>query len=216
MSIDTYATLKTAVANLLNRGDLGSRIPEFIVGAETRIFRGSQEAPFESEPLRIRSMEQSSYTTLAAQAVALPTLFLQARRLYLSGNAGRKLSFIDPDEFWTRYVGTTSGTPLYFTIEGENLLVGPTPDTSYTAQLLYYKAFAALSADADTNWLLTNAPYAYVHGAAIEGFRYLRNPDAMASSHAAFCGIINALNLSDKRDRYSGSPWAAKTDFNPP
>ncbi len=216
MSIALYSELQTAIANLINRDDLTSRIPEWVAAAETRIHYGSMEAPYQSDPLRIRAMEESVYTTISDGSVQLPTRFLQARRLYTAGDNGRKLNFLDPDEFWNRYTRTTSGVPVHFSLEGENLLIGPTPNGSYTAELLYYEAFAALSASTDTNWLLQNAPYAYVHGAAIEGFRYLRNFTAMGDSHSAFCGIVNALNLSDRRDRYSGSPWVATTDFVPP
>ncbi len=209
MSIATYSDLQTAVANLINRTDMTSRIPEWIVGAETRIFYGSMEQPYQSDPLRIRAMEQSSYATISAQATQLPTSFLQAKRFYLSGDSGGKLTMISAEHFWDKYTVTTSGTPYEYAIEGENLLVGPTPDSSYTGQMLYYKKFAALSGASDTNWLLTNAPYAYVHGAAIEAFRYVNDPVKMASSHGAFRGIINALHLADKRDRFPG-PWRSQ------
>lgn len=209
MSISTYSELQTAVANLTNRTDTTSRIPEWIASAERRIFYGDQEQPFPTEPLRIRAMEQSSYATLNAQAVQLPTSFLQARRLYISGDSGGELEMVSPDYFWKLYTVTTSGRPIHWTVEGENMLVGPTPNTSYTAQMLYYKKFAAFSAASDTNWLLTNAPYAYVHGAAIEAFRYVNDSGKLESSHKAFAGIINSLNAEDKRDRYPG-PWRAK------
>lgn len=215
MTISTYAELKTAVANLLNRSDLTSRIPEWIAGAETRINYGSFEPPFVSEPLRVRAMETSANLTVNGQSVALPTRFLQARRIYLSGDTGRRVDPISPDQFWLQYVRTSADTPREFTIEGENILFGPTPDATYTGKILYYQGIAALSADGDTNWLVTNAPYAYVHGAAIEGFKYLRNFAAAQESHKAFAGIINALNAADKHDRFSG-PWRAKTDTGNP
>lgn len=209
MAISTYSELQTAVANLINRSDMTTRIPEWIASAERRIFYGSREGPYQSDPLRIRAMEQSSYATISAQATQLPTSFLQAKRFYIAGDSGGKLELVSPDYFWDKYVVTTSGCPIEYCIEGENLLVGPTPDSSYTGQMLYYKKFAALSGASDTNWLLTNAPYAYVHGAAIEAFRYVNDQVKMMSSHGAFCGIINALQAEDSRDRFSG-PWRSK------
>lgn len=200
MSIATYAELKTAVANLLNRADQTSRIPEWIVAAETRINYGNKEAATESEPLRVRAMEQSSYATLSAatRSIAVPTRFLNARRFYTYYTSTTLVGIIRPigiDQYWAKYANTNvTGSPVEYVREGESFLLGPIPDQTYTAQLMYWKGFAALSGDSDTNWLLTNAPYAYVHGAAIEGFRYLRDFQAMASSHAAFIGIINALN----------------------
>ena len=212
MTIALNSDLQLAVANLLNRTDMSARIPEWIASAESRMYYGASEAPYESDPVRIRSMEQSSYTTINTSSVELPPAFLQVIRFYISGDSGRKLGYMSPDDFWDRFIVTTSGRPYAYTIEAENLLFGPTPDGLYTTQMLYYKAFAPLVNPGDTNWLLTNAPYIYLHGACLEGFRYLRNFDAANSSHAAFVGLVNSLNNTSKRDRFSG-PWVSKVDF---
>ena len=216
MSISTFAELKTALANFSNRSDLTSRIPEFVTLAETRIFYGSQEAPFISEPLRVRAMETSADITISAQTAALPTRYLGLRRQYISGDTGRKIGFMAPDAFWDKYAGPAwSSTPVDFTVEGENLVFGPSPDGTYTGKCLYWQKFAALSADADYNWLLTNAPGAYLQGALIELYDYLKDWEAKGQAHNAFAGIINALNLADKSDRFAGS-WLGRTDhYNP-
>lgn len=212
MSISTFAELKTALANFSNRSDLTARLGEFVTLAETRIFYGSQEAPLASEPLRVRAMETSSDLSINAQTVALPTRYLGLRRQYISGDTGRKIGFIAPDAFWGKYAGPSwTGVPVDFTVEGENFVFGPSPDGTYTGKCLYWQKFAALSADGDTNWLLTNAPGAYLQGALIELFGYLKNYNARAQAHAAFVGIINGLNLADKSDRYAGS-WVGHTD----
>ena len=75
--------------------------------------------------------------------------------------------------------------------------------------------FAALSADGDTNWLLTNAPGAYLQGALIELYDYLKDWEAKTNAHKAFAGIINALNSADKTDRFSGS-WVGTVDIETP
>ncbi len=215
MSIATYGQLKSAVANWLNRTALTDRIPEFITMATARIHYGSMEPPFQSDPLRIRAMETSVSTTISTQRTQLPTGFLQARRLYLSSDPVRQLNPISPTQFWSIWISSTTGAPKQFTIEGEEIVVGPAPDGSYTGQLLYYKSFTAFSDDADTNWLLTNAPQAYLHGALIEAHKFTRNQDGAQSSHAAFVGIINGLQAADKKDRFS-SPWIARTDVGNP
>lgn len=215
MSISTYAELKTALANYSNRSDVTDRIPEFITLAETRIFYGSEEPPFQSDPLRIRAMETSVSTTFDAQEVELPTNYLQMRRMYVSGDTGGEMAMISPDMFWRRYTVTNSGVPREFAIEGESLFIGPTPDASYTGRMLYYKKFSDLSADSDTNWLLTNAPGAYLFGALIELFDYLFDAEKRASSYAKFIGVINALNKADKSDRFS-TPWVGQSDTGNP
>ena len=216
MAISTYADLKTAVQNWLNRSNLTDRIPEFIALAETRIHYGSKERPFESEPLRIRAMETSVYTTINAQRIELPEGFLQARRLFLNSSPIKKLDMVSTDNFWETWVSSTSGTPTQFCIEGEELVFGPTPDTSYTGELLYYKSFTPLSAGTDTNWLLTNAPGAYLHGALIEAHTFTRNDTQAQLAFNKFMGVIDGLNFADKNDRWTGSPWVIRTDTGNP
>ena len=215
MSISTFAQLKSAVANWLNRSNLVDRIPEFITMATARIHYGSEEPPFQSDPLRIRAMETSVSATIATQRIQLPTGYLQQRRFYLASDPVRKLDYVTPENFWATWISSQSGAPKQFTTEGEELVIGPTPDGSYTGKLLYYKAFTAFSDETDYNWLLLNAPQAYLHGALIEAHLFTRNNDAAQSSHAAFVGVINALNSADKADRYA-TPWVARSDTGNP
>ncbi len=216
MAISTYNTLKTAVKNWLNRSNLTDRIPEFITLANTRIHYGSMEPPLQSDPLRIRAMEHSVYTTIFEQRTELPDGFLQARRFFLNGDPIRKLDLVTTDNFWETWVSSQSGQPKQFCVEGEDFVVGPTPDGNYTGELLYYKKFDALSDEGDTNWLLTNAPGAYLHGALIEAHSFARNPSEAQASYTRFMGVINSLMFADKEDRYSGSPWVVRTDTGNP
>jgi hypothetical protein len=216
VSISTFAELKTALANFSDRSDLTSRLGEFVTLAETRIFYGSLEAPYNSEPLRIRAMETSSDLTISSQTVALPTRYLGLRRQYISGDNGLKIDMVSPDAFWGEFSSPTySGRPFRYTIEGENFVFGPSPDSTYTGKVLYWQKFAALSAEGDYNWLLTNAPGAYLQGALIELYDYLKDFQAKDNAHKAFCGIINALNSADKSDRFAGS-WVGVVDTETP
>ena len=215
MAISTLADLSSQVAAFLNRQDLTTQIPVFVQLAESRIAYGSKEAPFISEPLRIRSMEVSAFATFNAQMIQLPTGYLQQRRLYISGSPNTELVYVTPDLFWKRWLSSTSGTPCEFTVEGENIVLGPTPDVAYTGQILYFKQFTPLVSPTDTNWLLTNAPAVYLNGTLLEAFKYIRNTNQATAYLNSFCGIVNGLNQANKADRYAG-PWQAKTDiWNP-
>jgi len=215
LSLSTFSDLKSSVANWLNRANLTARIPEFVQLAEARIAYGSIEQQFSSEPLRIRSMETSASLTVNAQTVALPTGYLSPRRLYLATTPIAELEYTVPDVFWRTWLGSNQGQPQSYTIEGENLVFGPSPDVSYTGQFLYYKKFTALSADGDTNWLLTNSFGTYLHGTLLEAYKFIRNTEMALVETSAFVGSINALNLADKSDRYA-SPWRARPDSGSP
>ncbi len=215
MSIATFADVKAQIGARLNRSNLTAQYPIWIQAAETRIYYGSMEPNYVSEPLRVRAMENSDYATVTTQKVPLPTGYLAQRRFYINTNPVGELKFITPDVFWRTYPSSVTGQPKQFTIEGENLVLGPAPGGSYDARLLFYARFTALSGDTDTNWLLVNAPGAYVEGALIEAYRYSRNFEAAQQCVNAFCGIINSLNNADKADRYS-SPWTETGDTGNP
>lgn len=214
MTIATFVDLKAQIATYLNRSNLTSQIPIFVQLAETRIYYGNKEAPFVSEPLRIQAMEQSYDVAISAQTAALPSDYLAHRRLYITGCQGR-IDFMSPPAFWDKYFSGASSQPKNFTIEAGNLVFGAVPDASYTGKLLYYRKFSALAADTDTNWILANAPGAYIQGALIEAYRFVRNMDQAQAALNAFTGVINALNDADKSDVYA-APWAATPDCSTP
>lgn len=214
MTISTFADLKSQVATFLNRSNLTAEIPYYVQLAETRIAYGSEEG-IKTEPLRIRAMETSAYATFNAQSIQLPTGYLQQRRLYLSATPNGRLTYKTPDAFWTDARTGTSGQPVIYTVEGESFILAPTPDTSYTGRILYYKKFTALALDADTNWLLTNAPNVYLYGTLLEAFSHVRNTDQAILNATKFAGVVNALNSADKADRHV-TPWTARSDTSTP
>jgi hypothetical protein len=216
LAISTYSELKAAIASRADRIDLTSLIPDFIAGAETRITYGSKEPMLQSEPLRIRAMEASDDLTINGRAVAIPSRVIQARRIYLNTDPIAKLELVSPDKLWGSNLAGSSGQPVAFCLEGENYVFGPAPDATYTGKLLSYKSFEALSDDAPTNWLLTNAPSAYVQGALIDLWDHLMDEERRQRAFANFCAVINGLNAANQTDRFSGSPWVGRSDTDTP
>jgi hypothetical protein len=194
MSITTYAELKTAVANWLARADQTDRIPEFVALCEDRIAQDTR--------IRIRAMETSSDITINAQTEALPTGFLQLRRLYLNSDPIADLPFCAPGLFWTRYGVNESGSPEFFTIEGDDLVFAPTPTTAVTGKLLYYKRFTALSADNDTNWLLTNARGLYLYGTLLEAAIFRGDDADTLKFSTLYDDMADRLMRANQRDRF--------------
>lgn len=276
MALTTFSELKTAVANFLSRGDLTSRIPEFITLAEDRI----------SKDLRIRAMEatvdivfgkiltggtvtgtanaltvtfdptftslvlgltgtftatatNTGAATLAANSTAatairkgdstaleandivnggtyhvyydgtywrlgprgsvpLPSRFLSVRRLYLDGDE-KRLDYISPSMAWTRWGAGETSRPKYYTIEGEHLIPFPQADSDYYGKLLYYRGFAALSADADV--LNTTTRQLLLYGALVEAATYASDGNALMKWTAMYKAILDSAHDADKKDR---------------
>ncbi len=198
MAINNYGTLKTAVANFLERDDLTNRIPEFISLAEDRIYL----------TLRIREMENSATitTTAAQQTDALPTRFIGARRLYVDASPDTVLEYRSTVNFWSIFGSQTTASPTVFTIEGEDFVWAPIPDSAYSIKVLYYNRLAAFSSDTDTNALLTKARGLYLYGALLEAAPFLDNDPRILTWAQFFDDLKERVESSDKRDRFSGYP----------
>ena len=197
MAINTYGTLQTAVANWLDRDDLSSRIPEFISLAEA-IF---------NRTLRIRAMETtvSDNTPSGSKEDALPTGYLQMREIHLETSPVVSLSYITPEIMYRIRAGSTNGRPTSYTILGDNILFGPTPDSVYSYSMTYYKALDALSDSATTNWAILNAPDLYMYGALLQAEPFLMNDQRVPLWERGFRQAISDLQEQDNKDRHSGS-----------
>lgn len=216
MTFATNSAMKAAVADYMARSDLTTQITDGVTLCEQRIYYGSKHPMFPSEPLRIRAMETSADLTISAQTVALPTRYLQARRIYINSNPIRKLDYLAPMQFWGTYVSTQTAPPTAYTVEGENIVLGPIPDGAYTGKILYYEAFAALSAAGDTNWLLTSAPGIYLYGTLLETCLLVQDDESAARWGTMFAGSLAGVQLADTRDRHSGAPLQMRGDTGNP
>ena len=192
MSINNYGTLKTAIANWLERDDLVSRIPEFITLAEDRM----------DQKLRIRLMEHTVDLTISAQETALPTGFVSQRRLYIDTPL-KALEYYPPEDFWIRNAVNQTAQPKLYTIEGDNIMVAPTPDTTYTGKILYYRTITGgLTEDDDTNLILANTRGLYLYGALMEAAMFIEDEAGAIKWSIRFDNLIEEVADADRDDRF--------------
>ena len=198
MAIGTFAQLKTATANWLDRSDLTDRIPEFISLAEARFNR----------ILRIRDMETVSTaisTVAGTREYDLPTGFVQMKEFHLTTDPLTPLSYITPEMMTRIQAGSTKAKPEVFTIIADKVRLGPNPDAVYTTSMLYYKTFTALSASNTTSDMLTNNPDVYLYGTLLEAEPIIMNDERVALWATAFKQAIDDIQFQDNKDRHSGS-----------
>ena len=198
MAIGTFAELKTAAANWLDRSDLTDRIPEFITLAEARFNR----------VLRIRDMETVSTaisTTAGTREYDLPTGFVQMREFHLTTDPLTPLSYITPEMMSRIWAGSSQGKPEVFTIIADKVRLGPNPDAAYTTSMLYYKKITALSDSATTNDMLTNNPDIYLYGTLLEATPFIMQDERVGLWLAAFEKAVADIQDQDNKDRHSGS-----------
>ena len=198
MAIGTFAQLKTAAANWLDRSDLTDRIPEFIALAEARFNR----------ELRTRDMETVSTaisTVAGTREYSLPTGFVQMKEFHLSTDPLPPLAYITPEMMTRLWAGSATAKPQVFTIIADNVRLGPAPDAVYTTSMLYYKTFTALSDSATTNEMLTNNPDVYLYGTLLEAEPFIMNDQRIQVWLGAFDRAVASIQNQDNKDRHSGS-----------
>ena len=198
MAIGTFAQLKTAAANWLDRSDLTDRIPEFIALAEARFNR----------ELRTRDMETVSTaisTVAGTREYSLPTGYVQMKEFHLSTDPLTPLAYITPEMMTRLWAGSATAKPQVFTIIADNVRLGPAPDAVYTTSMLYYKTFTALSDSATTNEMLTNNPDVYLYGTLLEAEPFIMNDQRIQVWLGAFDRAVASIQNQDNKDRHSGS-----------
>ncbi|MEN6642572.1 MAG: hypothetical protein ABFE08_09010 [Armatimonadia bacterium] len=197
MPFDTYANLKTAIAEWLNRTDLTSRIPDFITLAEAEFNR----------KLRVSAMEKRSTASATEKYVALPVDWLEARRVFTTVNGSpRRLDVKSADQA-VEYSAThaEAGAPVALAVVGRQLEILPTPDQAYVLEMLYYSKIPALSDSNPSNWLLEEHPDLYLYGSLMHSAPYLQHDERIGTWASKYDDIRGSIMSADEKAVYSTS-----------
>ena len=197
MAITTYAELKTAVADFLNRDDLSSTTGTFIALGEADIQR------------KVRHWRQEKRATaeIDTQYSAIPADFLETIRFYVTSGDTKPLELISQSELLERKRRdlNTSGSPSFYALTAGELEVFPAPDGTYDTELYYYARVPALSDSVTTNWLLEYFPDVYLYGALMHSAPYLKDDDRLQVWAALYQSAVDAVNVSGENAKYGGS-----------
>lgn len=196
MALTTYAELKSAIADWLNRDDLSDAAGDFITLAEARFNR----------EIRHWRMEKRDTLTISSQYTSLPSDFVAPIRLSISTKY-TPLRLISVHEMQRlRDVNEDAAAdPYHWSVTGGSIEVFPTPGSSYTGNLVYYRTIPALADDNTSNWLLTNFPDAYLYGALTQSAPYLVE-DARTQTWAAFyAAAIKSINEDSSKAKFGGA-----------
>ena len=197
MAITTYAELKTAVADFLNRDDLTAVVPTFISLAEADMQR------------RVRHwrMEKRSSAELDAQYAAVPGDWLETIRFYLTDGSTSPLELISQPELLQRKrsIENTAGRPAYYAVTGAQFELFPVPNDTYNGELLYFAKIPVLSDSNTSNWLLADSPDAYLYGALVHSAPYLKDDQRTQVWAALYQSVVDTLNGASDKARHSGT-----------
>jgi hypothetical protein len=193
----TYAELKDQVANFINKPDIEQTIDTFIDLAEADIKR----------KVRHWKMEKRATVDLDDQYSRVPTDWLESIRFYLLSTPTSELTPISRREMFDRREGRsdTTGRPEHYAMSDGAFEIYPTPDATYTAELLYYAENDALSSSNTTNWLLTDYPDVYLYGTLVHTAPFLGEDARLPIWAQLYQSALDGVNMASEKARYSGS-----------
>ena len=135
----------------------------------------------------------------------LPTGYVQMREIHLDTSPVTSLQYITPEMLYRVWAGSSSGKPDSYSIIGDKIFFGPTPDSAYNYTMTYYKTFEGLSDSNTTNWVILNAPDVYLYGALLQAEPFLQNDQRIPVWERGLRQALSDLQSQDDKDRYSGS-----------
>jgi hypothetical protein len=203
MAITNYTNLQTTIADFLNRDDLTSVIPVFIQLAEAQMNRDVRHWQMET-----RSSGQQS---AGDQYMQIPADWMETVRFHVTGGGTSPLDLISRAAMQDKRAGAedTSGTPRYYCHADGQFELYPTPDADTDVELLYIAKIPDLATNS-TNWLLTDAPDAYLYGSLLHSAPYLQEDARVAVWAQMYSAAVARLNEASEQARYSGSGLTLK------
>lgn len=188
MALTTYNELKTAIAlhaMRSNDSEFVAAVPDFITLFEAEANR------------RLRLSQQEITTTGSVDAngqVSLPADYLAMRSLRADMGTDGTIEWATPEHVLDEYAGQAAGIPKYFTIEGN--ILKTYPPSSYDLIMNYYEKIPALTGSNTSNWLLVQAPEAYLYGSLVHGATFMGDFERVGVfkqfAEAAFQDLIKA------------------------
>jgi len=195
----TWAELQTAIQDFLNNTVqiTSTRAQQMIAFAERRFNR----------LLRVPEMEDAVTASVTAGTITLPTDFLELRAAYLTTDPKTPLEQMSPAQLRGSYSAAATGQPQNFALQsGSEIVFGPTPDTTYTIVINYFKKIPALSGSNTTNWLLTDHSDLYLYASLLHAEFFGWNDDRLPLIKSAVDEMMGELRAQGIRKASSASP----------
>lgn len=181
----TYATLKADIAAELHRTDLTANIPNFIVRAESYLFR----------ELQIKERQVSVTGTTTGGYAALPADYGSISKITVTYQGSTRALDYNPSPSISTY---TDVYPRYYTIENGQIKI-PNAGDGQAYTLYYIPDLLPLSDSVTTNWLLDNAYDLYLYASVLEGARYTQNQAIIEPMTSAVAMALDSVKRFAER-----------------
>ena len=176
-----------------------ANIPTFVQVAEQRIYNTVQ--------LPALRKNVTGSMSNGNQYMSLPTDWLSTFSIaVIDGTTGEYEYLLNKDVNYIRAAyppPTSTGKPAYYAIfDNTTMLLGPTPDANYTAELHYYYYPVSITV-AGTSWLGNNFDSVLLYGSLREAYTYLKGEADMVQYYEQKYqeGLGQLKRLGDGLDR---------------
>jgi len=183
-----YATLCTTIQDVCENTFTASQLAMFTEQAEQKIYNTVQ----------IPALRKNVTGTLTAnnKYLSTPDDFLYAYSLTVVDGSGAYHYLLNKDVNFIREAyptPTSTGLPKYYAYFDDNtFIVGPTPNSSYSAEL-HYGYYPESIVTAGTTWLGDEFDSALLNGALVEAIRFMKGEQDMVQLYTAM--YVNAIDL---------------------
>jgi hypothetical protein len=205
----TFASLVNDMQSYLERGTVQdplvfNQLPELINLAERRIATELKVMGF---------VIPATFSLQAGLAVyAKPDRWRQTVSMNVglsaTGTAVRQQMFARDYEYIRSYWPDESATSasvygipappkFYGDYNYQNIIVAPTPDAAYPAEIVYYEQPPLLDATNQTNWITEYQPNLLLYAALLEATPFLKKDDRIATWKAMYDNIVSLVNGQD-------------------
>jgi len=201
--ITTFATLKSEILALIGRAPIDAAYTMVTANINT-----GWRDPATGQVVFVRTLDMETKATLtSAASYVLPAAYLEMIDVYIASTPRRHLTPTSVAAINDVYA--SSGYAEQYAIEGTGANGTMIFDKAETADVLirYYTEATALSADGDTNQILTKFPGIYLYGSLYHHSRLIRDQQAAADWGMQYASEINTANVFSYRERMrSGNP----------
>jgi hypothetical protein len=183
-----YTELKTNIQDITENTFSDAQLAMFTEQAEQKIYNTVQ----------IPALRKNVTGTLTAsnKYLSTPSDYLYTYSLAVVDGSGNYHFLLNKDVNFIREaypVQTTTGLPKHYAnFDDDTFIVGPTPDTSYTAEL-HYGYYPESIVTAGTTWLGKEFDSALLNGALVEAARFMKSEPDIIQNYEKF--YVQALQL---------------------
>jgi hypothetical protein len=196
----TYTELVAQIQDYTENTFTTTDINTFITQAEQRIYNTVQ--------LPALRKNVTGSLSLGNKYLAMPTDWLATFSLAVINTDNEYLYLLNKDVNFIRqsFPDTDSafyGEPQYYAVfNASSFIVGPTPDTNYSAELHYFYYPESITT-AGTSWVGTNFSSVLLYGSLLEAYTYMKGEaDVMATYKSRYDEAMLLLKqLGDGKDR---------------